>query len=320
MSSLEARYRRLLALFPRDHRDAYEDEMVGVLLATARPGQRWPGVRDALDLLRAGLLVRAGRPWRSATASAWLDGLAIVSLLGPILLSAYVPVVGPQDGYYQVSASGDGLVPVYPWFIWFGWPLVLVAIPFGLRRLALVAAWVCGLVLPFHYWSWDTAIALWFPLALVSAAALTWSPGPARGMALLGWRRVICYLVGVGLLDAGVIAVTHLDVAPSESWPTTVLIWSGMLLAIGAAMDFSSRAGRRAAVLFAAPIVWIFVWDALATASGFAIGANLFFAGPALALAVVWAAVWLLERHRTDDPVTIADPVADRRADPGDTP
>ncbi|MGW5162218.1 hypothetical protein ACWEPN_42680, partial [Nonomuraea wenchangensis] len=46
MSSLETRYRRLLAAYPRDHRARHEEEMLGVLLAGARPGQTRPRPAD----------------------------------------------------------------------------------------------------------------------------------------------------------------------------------------------------------------------------------------------------------------------------------
>ena len=44
---LERQYRRLLAAYPAEHRREHGEEMIGVLLAAARPGQ-----------------VRAGRPGR----------------------------------------------------------------------------------------------------------------------------------------------------------------------------------------------------------------------------------------------------------------
>ncbi|MGP4104037.1 hypothetical protein [Nonomuraea sp. KM90] len=47
MSPLEARYRRLLAAYPRDHRARHEEEMIGVLLAGARFGRTRPYSIDA---------------------------------------------------------------------------------------------------------------------------------------------------------------------------------------------------------------------------------------------------------------------------------
>ena len=50
MSTAERRYRRLLAWYPRDHRERNGEEMLGVLLAGSsdRRGPRW---RETVDLL-----------------------------------------------------------------------------------------------------------------------------------------------------------------------------------------------------------------------------------------------------------------------------
>ena len=310
MSALEMRYRRLLATYPRDHRAEHEEEMLGVLLATAKPGQRRPAIRDTLDLLRGALLIRARRPWRDIEG-AWADGLAIVSLLGPVLLSGYAVIVGPQDGYYRVTPSGE-IVRVYPWFIWVGWPLVLLAITVGWRRLAVLAAWVGGLTLPFYYWSWEIVFAVWFPLAALSAVALTWSPGPARGLALLGRPRFACYLIGVALLDIGVTAVYEFHVAPSQSWPVTLLLWAGAVMVVGAAMDFGSQAGRRAAVWLAMGVAWLFMWHSMWSYRA-TVTPMVYFVVPFVALACVGGAVWLIERRLQR---TAPDGPAERRATP----
>jgi hypothetical protein len=42
-AALERRYRRLLRCYPPSHRAVHQEEMLGVLLAAARPGQRTPG-------------------------------------------------------------------------------------------------------------------------------------------------------------------------------------------------------------------------------------------------------------------------------------
>ena len=48
---LEGGYRRLLALYPAEHRRAHEAEMLGVLMTGARAGQRHPGVAESADLI-----------------------------------------------------------------------------------------------------------------------------------------------------------------------------------------------------------------------------------------------------------------------------
>jgi hypothetical protein len=62
---LERRYRRLLACYPRFFRRDSEDELLAVLMACARPGQRWPGPAEYADLLGSAVRLRLG-PGRSS--------------------------------------------------------------------------------------------------------------------------------------------------------------------------------------------------------------------------------------------------------------
>ena len=52
-AGLEARYRRLLCMYPADHRSVHRDEMLGVLMAAAEPGQDRPGLSESANLLAA---------------------------------------------------------------------------------------------------------------------------------------------------------------------------------------------------------------------------------------------------------------------------
>jgi hypothetical protein len=87
---LEARYRRLLRAYPASYRAAREDEIVGVLMDGAAPGQRRPSVAAAADLVRGGLVtrLRAGRPAYAPTP--WRDAVAVATVLLPVLLAARV--------------------------------------------------------------------------------------------------------------------------------------------------------------------------------------------------------------------------------------
>jgi hypothetical protein len=53
--NLERGYRRLLACYPREFRRENEEEILGVLLATAGHGHRRVGIADAADLVRGAL-------------------------------------------------------------------------------------------------------------------------------------------------------------------------------------------------------------------------------------------------------------------------
>jgi hypothetical protein len=60
-AELEGRYRRLLALYPAEHRRAHEDEMLGVLMTGARAGQGRPGLAESADLILGALRLRLRR-------------------------------------------------------------------------------------------------------------------------------------------------------------------------------------------------------------------------------------------------------------------
>src|ERR1700744_1062335 len=109
---LERRYRRLLALYPRDHRREHAEEMVGVLLAMAAhdivsrgasPAPRAAAaatrigrdIADSTDLVtgairsHARMAVSRSRPRgfsRLVRDPRWSDALAVLSVVTPVLL------------------------------------------------------------------------------------------------------------------------------------------------------------------------------------------------------------------------------------------
>ena len=85
-AALERRYSRLLRCYPPAHRQVHREEMLGVLLATARPGQRAPGARQTVNLVACGLAIRARRALSSLADETWQDALAVVSLIAPVLM------------------------------------------------------------------------------------------------------------------------------------------------------------------------------------------------------------------------------------------
>jgi hypothetical protein len=58
--SLERGYRRILALYPRAFRRESEEEILGVLIATAREGQRRVGPAESADLIKGALRMHRG--------------------------------------------------------------------------------------------------------------------------------------------------------------------------------------------------------------------------------------------------------------------
>lgn len=82
---LERGYRRLLAWYPQAYRRENEQEILGVLMAAAREGQRRPAPAEAVDLLRGALWMRlspgAARPPRTVLGAVRLMLLGAVAEL-----------------------------------------------------------------------------------------------------------------------------------------------------------------------------------------------------------------------------------------------
>jgi hypothetical protein len=62
---VEREYRRILACYPRAFRHESEEEILAVLMATAREGQRRVGVAEAADLVRGRCGCTAARGYRA---------------------------------------------------------------------------------------------------------------------------------------------------------------------------------------------------------------------------------------------------------------
>ena len=92
-AALERWYRRLVACYPRSFRRDNTDEIITVLLATARADQRRPTLAEAADLLRGALRMRTGlsrspRTVRNAIRLMWLGAAAQLAVLIIIVVTA----------------------------------------------------------------------------------------------------------------------------------------------------------------------------------------------------------------------------------------
>ena len=118
---LERAYRRLLAWYPRKFRHENEQEILAVLIASAPPGQRRPGLAEAADLIRSGLWLRlwpsVPRSARTVRAAVKLmyAGAAVSTVNLVILLALTVDIKGS----------------------WLNTPFIPVAIAWSLAPLAL---------------------------------------------------------------------------------------------------------------------------------------------------------------------------------------
>lgn len=183
-TSLERGYRRLLSCYPKDFRQDSGPELLGVLLDTARPGQRHVRPAEALDLVRGAVRMRLGHRTppgsvRAAVRLMWLGAaLEVVALMViPTTYGAVHDAVSRTDpGQWQTIsdllalkafAAGLGIVawpiaafatragrPSAPgWSAWcFGWLTFSLTVDFPAAPYApadtviLVGLWVVALV------------------------------------------------------------------------------------------------------------------------------------------------------------------------------
>src|SRR6266568_3625740 len=232
---MEKRYRRLLALYPKDHRREHAEEMVGVLLAADGDAQvRAPNsvawalrfgrrTADSADLVGGALRIR-GRMvlnhirrarWFSRTVrdQRWSDALAIVSVVAPLLLL----VAALTE--FRIPQAMAGSITGHPhWRPTTALSLADLPLAAGAPAVTLLAflrlRWLAGLgalaaaigqiaagAVPAFAGYANPAVAFTVLLSCTAAAALLLSPGPDRGLALL--TRSGTALVGAGALILG---------------------------------------------------------------------------------------------------------------------
>jgi hypothetical protein len=232
---LEAGYRRLLRWYPPSYRGRHEDEILGVLMAAARPGQQRPGARESLDLLWSALRIRIRTILRGADSQPWADALALVGVLLPLLMllmkltmfleqgarygfgtpaDILVGAYGEPGAYassfqinpYSVALSGNvtdaltrGPLPAF---------LLAVLVCLGWRRAAAVlAAFVPLAFLGISLTNGYTLLAgprgdVTLYAYGLEALILVITPGAARGWRALQWRPTV--LLATATVAAGV--------------------------------------------------------------------------------------------------------------------
>jgi len=258
--SREQHYRRLLRLYPQDHRATHGEEMLGVLMAANG------GWRDDLNLIGGAVALHSRRVFNLDGGVPLRDVLAIVSLLGPILLLA-----GAASDLHEIAwwiKGGDlaGLpyeqIPEAP--AWGAWLVVTVLALFGLRRLAALMAWVASatllVIISEVRWNYagDPSNVGWMLLGVFTAISLTWSAGPRRGLELVGRRGILFALAGVTT------SILLFAITPSLYWVSFLAYLLGPWLSL-AALALACylactrvphrRTGRHAAFLLAVPVL-----------------------------------------------------------------
>jgi hypothetical protein len=228
VSSLERRYRRLLAWYPGEFREVYQEEMLGVLLDAAGPERTRPTVRETADLLTGVLRYRLrragsrGYQWRRAGS---VLAAAAPAMMLVVAVYRFVGAAGLPSGYYgDRPANGPSV-----WAPPVAWAVVTLAALAGPRLLAAGLGWLALLfevavqVVVYERQGLGARPALWtLTLSLVAVAALSLGGGARDGLRLLGWRR-LTVLTAIGLfVGAGQIGYY---------WSAQRLpLWIGMLV------------------------------------------------------------------------------------------
>ncbi|MBU2661898.1 hypothetical protein KOI35_00105 [Actinoplanes bogorensis] len=208
--SSEARYRRLLTLYPRDFRREYGDEMLGVLMSDPRPG-----VPQALDLVRGAVLAHLRLAFTGQSRAA-----RVVQIVGATLLFALAlhRVSGVLSTRAVVDDPSWVTIDTTSWVRLAAWGVALAGAWLGSRWLGAAGAAV-GLgneiAVPFQSYLVTPAsvrYADWFIVTamVVLAAGLVaergalrmrgWSPATAEGLTVRAWPLVVA---------AGALMVVH---------------------------------------------------------------------------------------------------------------
>jgi len=236
-SGLEDRYRRLLRCYPAWYRRQHEEEILGVLMTAARPGQRRPGAREFADLLWSALKIRARTVLRGAGSQPWAGAVTQFALVLPLLMVVLrvteLCVRGAQYGFgspadiligaygepgaytrsfqlnpFQVALSGNvtdaltaGPLP---------WLALAVLVGLGLRRAAAALAACVPLAFLAIALTNDYTLAggprtdgILYACALESLALLA-SAGTAGGWQALRWRPAVLLAAGTTALGVAV--------------------------------------------------------------------------------------------------------------------
>jgi uncharacterized membrane protein YidH (DUF202 family) len=217
-AGLEQGYRRLLAWYPREFGREHEEEMLAVLMAGAREGQRRPGLAEAADVLRSALRMRLRLARPGPGHGAWADSLAVFSVAAPLfllvvdLLAVALPYRLPPSPIWRAfvprpEIGGLSLLSVHFFVITVGGEVVLAALVLlGQRWLALLA--IAGSI---GYWIVARRWIPWIPhplqllttgVYLMVAVALLASPGPRRGRHLVNWGHGAVLLLVAGSVQA----------------------------------------------------------------------------------------------------------------------
>lgn len=272
---LERRYRWLLRWYPPSFRNENEDEVLGVLMAGARDGKRWPTAAEAADMLWSALRMRFRLPPAGSRNQGWSDAWAALSVLAPVfLLVANLAVVEVPPYFLQVRSRAAwfnvNVLRHYDWLppylhargfyiLLIFQAVIVIAVLAGWRWVAL--ALTLGSAV---YWG-ATQVTYPEPVTLLTAAAyilgttaLLASPGPRRGRTLLTWGHGAVLLLAVAAVKLSsltwwVTAIPAVQLIGNPKPRADILLMVAAALAVAAVIGPAVlRQGGHTSVLMAA--------------------------------------------------------------------
>jgi hypothetical protein len=268
---LERRYRWLLGCYPASFRSENEDEVLGVLMASAGDGKRWPSAAETADVLWSALRMRFRLPRPGTESTRWTDAWAVFSVLGPVfMLVTNIVVVLLPPSFLRVQVKLPGLIGLVPspnnWltsydYAPYGWshPFYTALICQAILVVLVLAGWrwpaLVVLVVSAVLWG-KSAYTFSPPVTLINAAtgilelgALAASPGPRHGRRLLNWGHGVVLVLVIAAVKLSsmtfpVLAWRPLATTPPLAW--VLLAGSAALVVIAGATAMRLRLGMHA--------------------------------------------------------------------------
>lgn len=203
---LERRYRRLLRWYPPSFRHDSEGEMLGVLMAGARDGKRWPSAAEAADVLRGALRMRLRLPPPGSKNRGWSDAWAAFSVLAPVFLLVANLVVVLVPAYFpRVQSRDAGIAPLrLSWVTPMSYQLIafqaviVLAVLAGRRWVALAATLAAAVAWGATQTTGPEPVTLvTWAVYMLETVALLASPGPRRGRGQLTWGHGVVLVLAV---------------------------------------------------------------------------------------------------------------------------
>ncbi len=259
MNKLEARYRTLLRLYPRTRRAVHgDDEMLAVLMAASREGQRWPTLIEAWDIFRGAMTtrLRGAAGWMSSYRS---ESFAYLQF--PVLALSILGFTVPALGLLVRAALNHyGIATIVLLAIAaLAWPAVFWLVLRRYRRPATWIAWMMGITGLYLFGGGQTLE--WGVLSIVAAISVAASPVDRGPISAFGGRRSLLFATGILLLEPALgsdwARIGEIQLPAWTGRPIDAATICGLLLVSMTAFRFETPAARRASTILAWPLASI---------------------------------------------------------------